>query len=165
MRPDDLAKSGSEHGEQRAFFGYLAIAIMHGFGAADHWANGGDLPETVLPLSTHDKSPLSFIFAIPNGGKRDKITAGKLKAEGVKPGVPDIFVPITTPQFAGMFIEMKRTKSAGKAKGVVAKDTQTPYHSYLVAAPYAVAVCYTWREAVTALQTYLNGEWNNDRRT
>ena len=29
-------------------------------------------------------------FAIPNGGKRNIITASKLKAEGVKKGVPDL---------------------------------------------------------------------------
>ena len=31
-------------------------------------------------------------FAIPNGGHRHKAVAGKLKAEGVKAGVPDIFI-------------------------------------------------------------------------
>lgn len=161
MTPDELAKSGSEHGEQRAFFAYLAVAQMHGLSVADAWANGAPLPETVLPLETRNLSPLPFIFAIPNGGKRDKITAGKMKAEGTKPGVPDIFVPITTTRYAGLFIEMKRTKSAGKAKGRVA-ETQSPFHAYLKSAAYAVAVCYTWREAVEALKRYINGEWNND---
>lgn len=161
MTPDDLAKSGSEHGEQRAFFGYLAVATLYGFDLADHWANAGGLPEW------NDGPPalpqLAFIFAVPNGGKRDKITAGKLKAEGVKPGVPDIFVPITTPKRAGLFIEMKRTKTAGKAKGRVASETQTPYHEYLTSAFYAVAVCYTWREAVEALKAYLKGEYDHER--
>lgn len=31
-------------------------------------------------------------FAVPNGGLRNKAVAGKLKAEGVKPGVPDILI-------------------------------------------------------------------------
>lgn len=159
MTPDDLAKSGTEHGEQRAFFGYLAIANMHGFAAADVWAEGGPLPDHTLSLAVRDQSPLPWIFAIPNGGKRDKIAAGKLKAEGVKPGVPDIFVPITTPKYAGLFIEMKRDKSTGKTKGRVASKTQSPYHDYLKSAQYAVAVCYTWREAVATLKTYMNGEW------
>jgi hypothetical protein len=31
-------------------------------------------------------------FAVPNGGARSKATAGKLKATGVKPGIPDIII-------------------------------------------------------------------------
>ena len=34
---------------------------------------------------------LGLLFAIPNGGKRHVGTGRKLKAEGVKSGVPDIF--------------------------------------------------------------------------
>jgi len=45
------------------------------------------------------------IFAIPNGGARSKATAGRLKAEGVASGVPDLFVPAWR-----LWIEMKRTK-------------------------------------------------------
>ena len=45
------------------------------------------------------------IFAIPNGGLRSRATAARLKAEGVSPGVPDLFVP-----FHRLWIEMKRTK-------------------------------------------------------
>ena len=33
------------------------------------------------------------IFAIPNGGARSIATAGRLKVEGVSPGVPDLFIP------------------------------------------------------------------------
>ena len=49
--------------------------------------------------------PTALIFAIPNGGNRNIVTAGKLKAEGVTPGVPDLFIPGWR-----MFIEMKRRK-------------------------------------------------------
>ena len=45
------------------------------------------------------------IFAIPNGGARSKATAGRLKAEGVASGVPDLFVPAWR-----LWIEMKRIK-------------------------------------------------------
>lgn len=49
--------------------------------------------------------PGTRIFAIPNGGARSKATAGRLKAEGVVSGVPDLFVPAW-----GLWIEMKRFK-------------------------------------------------------
>lgn len=45
------------------------------------------------------------IFAIPNGGARSKATAGRLKAEGVASGVPDLFVPAWR-----LWVEMKRSK-------------------------------------------------------
>ncbi len=37
---------------------------------------------------------LILLHHIPNGGLRNKTTAKRLKAEGVKPGVPDIFTSI-----------------------------------------------------------------------
>ena len=45
------------------------------------------------------------IFAIANGGARSKATAGRLKAEGVASGVPDLFIPAWR-----LWVEMKRTK-------------------------------------------------------
>jgi hypothetical protein len=54
-------------------------------------------------------------FAIPNGGKRNLITATKLKAEGVKAGVPDICIVAG----GGMayFLEVKRPASTTGGKG------------------------------------------------
>lgn len=34
----------------------------------------------------------ALFLAIPNGGKRNKATAGKLKAEGLQPGAPDLLI-------------------------------------------------------------------------
>ena len=45
------------------------------------------------------------IFAIPNGGRRSMKVANTLKATGVLPGVPDLFVPGWD-----LWIEMKRAK-------------------------------------------------------
>ena len=45
------------------------------------------------------------IFAIPNGGARSMATAGRLKVEGVSPGVPDLFIPDWR-----LWVEMKRVK-------------------------------------------------------
>ncbi len=64
--------------------------------------------------------PTTRIFAIPNGGKRPKLTAARLKAEGATRGVPDLFVP----EWA-MWIEMKRQKG-----GVVSPE-QKDWHEYL----------------------------------
>jgi len=50
------------------------------------------------------------IYATPNGGFRHKKTALDMKAEGVKPGVLDVFVRYPSGRFHGMFIEFKRSK-------------------------------------------------------
>ena len=60
------------------------------------------------------------IFAIPNGGARSPATAGRLKAEGVSTGVPDLFVPAWL-----LWIEMKREKG-----GSVSPEQQS-WHDYL----------------------------------
>ena len=37
---------------------------------------------------------LELMYHIPNGGSRNKAEAARLKAQGVKPGVPDICLPV-----------------------------------------------------------------------
>ncbi len=44
-----------------------------------------------------------FVFAIPNGGARNVVTATRLRAEGVMAGVPDLFVV----DYGGFFLEVK----------------------------------------------------------
>ena len=45
------------------------------------------------------------IYATPNGGHRHPAVAAKMKATGVSPGVPDLFIPDWR-----LWVEMKRTK-------------------------------------------------------
>jgi len=50
---------------------------------------------------------LAFAFAVPNGGLRNKITAKKLKAEGVKAGVLDVWLPAPRQGYTGLVMELK----------------------------------------------------------
>jgi hypothetical protein len=59
------------------------------------------LHETANPL-------LENLFAIPNGGARNKIVAAKLKAEGVKAGVLDYMLAVPVSPHVGLFVELKR---------------------------------------------------------
>lgn len=61
-------------------------------------------------LSLGKYPELKWLHAIANGGLRSKVTASKLKAEGVKPGVPDLMLPIARSGYHGLYIEMKRRK-------------------------------------------------------
>lgn len=65
--------------------------------------------------------PKIWYFAVPNGGQRNKIVAAKLKQEGVKSGVPDIYVPVWK-----LWIEMKREK------GGALQESQKAWRDYLL---------------------------------
>ena len=54
---------------------------------------------------------LKLMFAIPNGGYRNKLEAKNLKLQGVKSGVPDIFLSYPKGEFHGLYIELKHGKN------------------------------------------------------
>ena len=93
---------------------------------------------------------LALLFAIPNGGMRSKATAAKLKAEGVKAGVPDICLPVARGEYHGLWIEMK----AGRNKPTA---PQVKWHVKLSQQGYRVAVCYSWEAARDVIEEYLHG--------
>ena len=83
------------------------------------------------------------IFAIPNGGQRSRAAAGRLKAEGVSAGVPDLFVPAW-----GLWIEMKRQKG-----GVVSAE-QKDWINYLQSVNYICIVCKGAEAAKAAISDF-----------
>lgn len=93
---------------------------------------------------------LELLFAIPNGGHRNKATAARLKAEGVRAGVPDICLPVARKCFHSMFIELKRPKT-GRVS-----ETQSEWHVKLQAAGNLVEVCQGWEAASEVLKWYLS---------
>lgn len=50
---------------------------------------------------------LRRLIHVPNGGKRSKGEAGKMKAMGVKKGVPDLVLPFRSGIYSGLAIEVK----------------------------------------------------------
>jgi hypothetical protein len=66
-----------------------------------------------------------FFCAIPNGGFRNRFEAGRMKAEGVTAGAPDILIfdapPCDPTYFVGVALEMKREK------GGVVSDAQRAF--------------------------------------
>lgn len=85
--------------------------------------------------------PGVLIFAIPNGGFRHRGTAEKLKAEGVKRGIPDLFIP----EWA-TWIEMKRQKG-----GRLPPD-QKEKIEYLEGIGHTVIVAKGWEDAVSQIK-------------
>lgn len=92
---------------------------------------------------------LARLFHVPNGGQRHAVVAAKLKLQGVKPGVPDLCLPVPRFGCPGLWIEMKT------AVGRVSK-CQQDWIEYLKGAGYRVEVCRSFDEARDALVEYLN---------
>lgn len=104
---------------------------------------------TWASLSTGKHPELRLLFAIPNGGARSKAAAGKLKAEGVKPGVPDLCLPVARGGHHGLYLEMKRVK------GGTLSPEQKQWHQALTEHGYHVALCKGLQAAQASLITYL----------
>lgn len=93
---------------------------------------------------------LSLLFAIPNGGHRDKVTGALMKATGVKAGVPDMCLPVARGGYHGLYIELKR-----KVGGQVSV-TQKQWIISLQEQGYMAKVCKGADEAIATLTAYLN---------
>ncbi|QNU68698.1 VRR-NUC domain-containing protein [Ruminiclostridium herbifermentans] len=91
---------------------------------------------------------LDLMYHIPNGGKRDIATAKRLKAEGVKAGVPDICLPVPRGVYHGLYIELKAGENKTTRK-------QNEWLEALDNNGYFTAVCYGWEEASKVITNYL----------
>ncbi len=113
-----------------------------------------------LSLQEKQDPRLKNVFAVPNGGKRNVVNGRRMKAEGLKSGVPDIVVAIPIEPFHGMFIEMKNKTIDGKKAGRTSAN-QEDWLERLSTAGYATTVAYGFDEAYDALLTYLEAKWQN----
>lgn len=128
LTPDQLvAKSATEHSIQVAFFAWMAL----------------------------EKHPdMKWVHAVPNGGERNAVVAGRMKAEGARTGIWDVFVPVRRGDTRGMYIEFKRPEHRARKNGGLS-DAQLAFGAYAHSQGYRMKVAYTWREAAIALCGYL----------
>lgn len=122
-QPADIAKAGTEHAHQVALFVWAAL-------------NSTRLPE------------LRLLFAIPVGGERNKIVAANLKAEGVRAGVFDMFLPVARGSWHGLFVELK----VGKNKP---SDKQLEFMKNVQEQGYGASWCIGWEAAAQVIESYL----------
>ncbi len=92
---------------------------------------------------------LRMLYHIPNEGKRSRKTGARMRAEGLKKGVPDLCLPVARKGKHGLYIELKRSKG-GKLS-----EAQSEWLDRLMAEGYAVAVCYGWENAAEVIERYL----------
>lgn len=95
---------------------------------------------------------LALLYHIPNGGSRGKAEAGRLRAEGVKAGVPDICLPAARGKWHGMYIELKR-RDGGRVS-----PQQTAWIEALIREGYCAGICRGWEEAARMIVRYLQEE-------
>lgn len=91
---------------------------------------------------------LRWLHHSPNGGKRDAITGGQMKALGVKPGFPDLVLPVATLTHAGLAIEMK--SETGRAS-----TEQNEWLQHLEANGWSTAIARSAEEGRRILCDYL----------
>jgi len=120
------ALSSTEHDEQVAVIQWWAYACK-----------GYRLPEFAL-------------FAVPNAGAgASRGQAGKMKAEGARPGIPDLLMPVARGRYRGLAIEMKagRGRLSGQQVAVLAWFRSQGWDSW---------TCYSTDAAIVEIKRYLS---------
>jgi hypothetical protein len=103
---------------------------------------------------------LRLLHAIPNGGDRHPAVAAKLRAEGVRAGVPDVCLPVPRRGHSALYIEMKRLRPRATKTGISFDRTRTTLEQELWieglrSVGCRVEVCYTAEEAWAVIADYL----------
>lgn len=132
LTPEQLASNGSEHAHQTAFF-------------------------ASLPPLWQEFPELRWIFAIPNGGDRNMAVAANMKAEGVRAGVWDVFLPAARKNMHGLFLEFKKPIRKKEKNGGLS-DQQFQFGFHVNQLGYATKVVYTWEQAIDATLAYLRAK-------
>lgn len=91
------------------------------------------------------------LFAVPNGGRRDKVTGARLKAEGVRPGVADLILLKQRHGYGALLIEMKTSKG-------VLSQLQRIWRNHVSLDGYKYVVCRSVQDFINEINDYLNEE-------
>lgn len=102
-------------------------------------------------LKENENEDYKMIFAIPNGGLRHLRVAQKLKDEGVRAGVWDIFCCVPRYPWSGLWLEMK-------VKPNKLTDNQIRFGEMLEERGFKTAVCYSWEDAKQQTEIYLEND-------
>lgn len=169
MSPWELCKGDTEHGHQRALFQWCKIAERYGFAAA--WDRkcyeAGGMEYAFATYGQADACwPLKWFHAVPNGGslgdskQSQMIRGAQKKAEGVKAGVYDTFLPYPVTWnghvYHGFLLEMKKPGEIKRRSAA-----QIEFGRDMAQIGYAVAVADNWEMAAKYVQDYMEGRLIN----
>lgn len=122
------APSALEHVEQEALFRWAAVEAQR-------------------------DARLNLLNASLNGVRLAPHQAVMAKRSGMRRGYPDVFLPVPSHGFHGLFIEMKR-------KDGVQSDVKPEQREWLAALRdqgYHAVVCFGWENAAQVIALYLTG--------
>jgi len=126
----------SEHQEQAVLFAELERRLV-------------DCPE------------LGLAYAIPNGTRATMRTAKKMKAEGVKKGIPDIHLPVGRDGYLGLYVELKArpyTNEKGRLVRQRPSREQLSWMRLLEEQGYKAEICEGWEQALGAILRYVRSK-------
>lgn len=92
---------------------------------------------------------LKLLHHIPNGGNRDAIDGARMKEQGVKPGVPDLHLPVARGKYHSLYIELKR-EDRGETS-----DDQDWWIEELNQQGNFCEVCHGWESARRVIEWYM----------
>ena len=93
---------------------------------------------------------LFYLHASLNGERLTPGQAVRAKRAGLRPGVPDLFLPEPRGGFHGLFLELKTR--VGRLS-----PAQVAWHAWLASRGYAVVVARSWGEGRAFILEYLKG--------
>lgn len=97
------------------------------------------------------RTDLKLMTHIPNEGRRSVQYTMELLRMGMKPGFPDIILPVARGGYHGLFIEMKQ-KHGGRVT-----PEQKQWQRDLLNEGYCAAVCHGFDEARELIDWYMKG--------
>lgn len=98
---------------------------------------------------SHDDLRLQLIYSHLNGMRTTLGTAVKHRKAGAKKGIPDLFLPVASNGYHGLYIELKR------ANGGTVSPEQKIWSSLLKQQGYQVVVCKGATAAKAEIERYL----------
>lgn len=91
-----------------------------------------------------------LLFAVPNGGRRDKQSGARLKAEGVLAGVSDLILMLPNSRSHALCVEMKTTEGRQS-------EAQKLWQFHVEAVGYEYRVCRSVDDFIETVENYIKG--------
>lgn len=180
--PWEMADVGAEFSHQTALFAWAAMARMFGARAANDassYTKAGYAKELCEQGLSEPIPELEWLHAIKNQGHGDAIRGGRSRAEGVRAGVFDVFLPVVTRfeygenltnarrfggpglefshgqwGFAGLYVELKTPDRKNHKNGGMS-DEQLLFQAWALDQGYAAELAHGWEELRDTILRYL----------
>lgn len=90
-----------------------------------------------------------ILFAVPNGGSRNKAEAGRMKMEGITAGVADLILLKPNRFYGALCIEMKTPKGRQS-------ETQKRWQEIVESTGNKYVVCRSIEDFISAVRSYMD---------